>query len=230
MEDKDKEKKTEGTENAQELGNDEKVNIFRELIVGPDKREIEGQLQGMKELFATMLVENKKDYDNQVNDMRTLFVNVLEENRRVFQMQLQDLYKNLPSLINSSLREQNDEGFIVLADQHANQPVQQSGSGIDRYSRLDAVKEIIVGGNMRDLGQNMTETNKLLAKNFEEDKKKILEMAQEVSGLVDAMEQRLNAKFKELIEAISKGVTEYSLAYTKRDNAADKLRDLAQNL
>jgi len=227
MEDKDK--KNEGVENAQELGNEEKVNIFRELIVGPDKREIEGQLQGMKELFATMLVENKKDYDNQVNDMRTLFVNVLEENRRVFQMQLQDLYKNLPSLINSSLREQNDEGFIVLADQQVNQPV-QSGSGIDRYSRLDAVKEIIVGGNIRDLQQNLADSNKLLAQNFEEDKKKILEMAQEVSGLVDAMEQRLNVKFKELIDQISKNVTEYARTFTKRERAADKLRDLAQNM
>ncbi|OJJ21175.1 hypothetical protein BKI52_11450 [marine bacterium AO1-C] len=227
MEDKDK--KNEGVENAQELGNEEKVNIFRELIVGPDKREIEGQLQGMKELFATMLVENKKDYDNQVNDMRTLFVNVLEENRRVFQMQLQDLYKNLPSLINSSLREQNDEGFIVLADQQVNQPVQQ-GTGIDRYSRLDAVKEIIVGGNIRDLQQNLADSHKLLGQNFEEDKKKILEMAQEVSGLVDAMEQRLNAKFKELIDQISKNVTEYSRNYTKRERAADKLRDLAQNM
>ncbi len=227
MEDKDK--KNEGVENAQELGNEEKVNIFRELIVGPDKREIEGQLQGMKELFATMLVENKKDYDNQVNDMRTLFVNVLEENRRVFQMQLQDLYKNLPSLINSSLREQNDEGFIVLADQQVNQPVQQ-GTGIDRYSRLDAVKEIIVGGNIRDLQQNLSEANKLLGQNFDEDKKKILEMAQEISGLVDAMEQRLNAKFKELIDQISKNVTEYARSFTKRNHAADKLRDLAQNM
>ena len=129
MEDKDKKQE----ENIEELGNEEKVNTFRELIVGPDKREIEGQLQGMKELFATMLVENKKDYDNQVNDMRSLFVNVLEENRRVFQMQLQDLYKNLPSLINNSLREQQEDGFIF-----------KSGGGITAQSKaLEEYEEMI---------------------------------------------------------------------------------------
>lgn len=228
MEDKDK--KNEDVEKTQDLGSEEKVNIFRELIVGPDKREIEGQLQGMKELFATMLVENKKDYDNQVNDMRTLFVNVLEENRRVFQMQLQDLYKNLPSLINSSLREQQEDGFIVLADQQASPPIVDSAGGVDRYSRLDAVKEIIVGGNMRDLKQELVGAQKQLIQYFEDDKKKILDMAQEISGLVDEMEQRLNAKFKELIEQISKNVMDYARSYTNRNTAADKLRDLAQKL
>lgn len=227
MEDKDKKK--EEVENIQELGSEEKVNTFRELIVGPDKREIEGQLQGMKELFATMLVENKKDYDNQVNDMRTLFVNVLEENRRVFQMQLQDLYKNLPSLINSSLREQQEDGFIVLADQQASLPVADN-NGVDRYSRLDAVKEIIVGGNMRDLKQNLASAQKELLQNYEEDKKSILDMAQEISGLVDEMEQRINAKFKALIEEITANITEYSQSYANKDSAADKMRNLAQQL
>jgi hypothetical protein len=184
MEDKDKKQE----ENIEELGNEEKVNTFRELIVGPDKREIEGQLQGMKELFATMLVENKKDYDNQVNDMRSLFVNVLEENRRVFQMQLQDLYKNLPSLINNSLREQQEDGFILLADQPEQQVTDKNG--VDRYSRLDAVKEIIVGGNMRDLKQNLASAQKELLQNYEEDKKKILEMAQEISGISEAGQKR----------------------------------------
>lgn len=228
MEDKDK--KNEDVEKTQDLGSEEKVNIFRELIVGPDKREIEGQLQGMKELFATMLVENKKDYDNQVNDMRTLFVNVLEENRRVFQMQLQDLYKNLPSLINSSLREQQEDGFIVLADQQVSPPIIDSAGGVDRYSRLDAVKEIIVGGNIRDLKQELAGAQKQLIQHFEDDKKKILDMAQEISGLVDEMEQRLNAGFEELIEQISKNVMDYARSYTNRNVAADKLRDLAQKL
>ena len=226
MEDKDKK---EEVENIQELGSEEKVNTFRELIVGPDKREIEGQLQGMKELFATMLVENKKDYDNQVNDMRTLFVNVLEENRRVFQMQLQDLYKNLPSLINSSLREQQDDGFIVLADQQASLPAADS-NGVDRYSRLDAVKEIIVGGNMRDLKLNLASAQKELLQNYEEDKKAILDMAQEISGLVDEMEQGINAKFKALIDEITTNITDYAQSYANKDNAADKLRNLAQQL
>jgi hypothetical protein len=224
MEDKDKKQE----ENIEELGNEEKVNTFRELIVGPDKREIEGQLQGMKELFATMLVENKKDYDNQVNDMRSLFVNVLEENRRVFQMQLQDLYKNLPSLINNSLREQQEDGFILLADQPEQQVTDKNG--VDRYSRLDAVKEIIVGGNMRDLKQNLASAQKELLQNYEEDKKKILEMAQEISGMVDEMENRINAQLKALIEEITNNVSEYAQSYANKHTAADKLRNLAQQL
>lgn len=224
MEDKDKKQE----ENIEELGSEEKVNTFRELIVGPDKREIEGQLQGMKELFATMLVENKKDYDNQVNDMRSLFVNVLEENRRVFQMQLQDLYKNLPSLINNSLREQQEDGFILLADQPEHQVTDKNG--VDRYSRLDAVKEIIVGGNMRDLKQNLASAQKELLQNYEEDKKKILEMAQEISGMVDEMENRINAQLKALIEEITDNVSKYAQSYANKHAAADKLRNLAQQL
>lgn len=202
----------------------EEIETFRELIVGPEKKEREGQLKGMKELFSAMLVENKKEYDTQVSDMKNLFVDILEENRRVFQVQLQDLYKTLPNLINTNIKEQQEQDYIVV-----NENI-EAQKQLDTYSRLDAIKQILLGYDIKQISQAVQETQVVLEKQYEEDQTHIMNLANQVSAEIDKMEKRVSETLNVFCEEIAQRLKSNDEKQADREIIADLLRNIATQI
>ncbi|MCS6820981.1 MAG: hypothetical protein NZ551_03845 [Microscillaceae bacterium] len=212
----DEKLKTEEYQPAEEVSTSE---LFRELIVGPEKREREAQLQGMKELFTAMLVENKKEYDTQVRDLKSLFVNILEENRRVFQMQLQDLYKSLPQMITTSVKSSQKEEVIFIAETKDTPTKEQ----IEKYSRLDAVKEIILGKDIQNIEEQISQLHKQIKTQYEEDQQTIFQMAQFISDRISEMEKKVTQELNALCDRISQELGKHNQKQMDRKHAAQIL-------
>ncbi|GAB4184749.1 MAG: hypothetical protein OHK0057_32750 [Thermoflexibacter sp.] len=176
-----------------------KVELVRELIVGKDRKEIDAQITGMKELFTSMLIENKKEYDRQVNDMKQLFVNILEENRSTFKQQLEEIQRALPQMIQKTINKQAQEEFILVASESERKEQ-------IRMSKIDAVKEIILGYDMEVMNEKAQKVNQQLDADYEAHINHLHEIGQDVTNELKATIDRLNNVLARLSEEISKAL------------------------
>jgi hypothetical protein len=181
-----------------------KVELVRELIVGRDRKEIDAQIAGMKELFTSMLVENKREYDKQVSDMKQLFVNILEENRHTFKQQLQEIQQALPQMIQKTVNKQSQEDFILVANESERKEQ-------IRMSKIDAVKEIILGMDMEQMNQKASKVNEQLDADYDAHINHLHQVGKEVSDSLKASIDRLNHVLERLSDEIVK-------ALAKNDN------------
>jgi len=176
-----------------------KVELVRELIVGKDRKEIDAQITGMKELFTSMLIENKKEYDRQVNDMKQLFVNILEENRNTFKQQLEEIQRALPQMIQKTINKQAQEEFILVASESERKEQ-------IRMSKIDAVKEIILGYDMEVMNEKAQKVNQQLDADCEMHLNHLHQIGQDVTSELKATIDRLNNVLARLSEEISKAL------------------------
>lgn len=188
-----------------------KVDRVRDLIVGPEKKAIENQLMGMKELFSQMLVENKKDYDRQVGDMKGLFVTILEENRKAFRDQLDDLSEALPKMLERKVSENQREGMIFLANPEDETEDGQQEKKVDKYNRIDAVKQIVLGGNMEDLEKSIYDIHKALDQKHDHQQQALLDVANQ-------LEKQLANTSNMLTEAVAQMMDKFESALTYKDD------------
>jgi hypothetical protein len=177
-----------------------KVELVRELIVGRDRKEIDAQISGMKELFTSMLVENKREYDRQVTDMKQLFVNILEENRATFKQQLQEMQQSLPQMIQKTVSKQTQEDFILVANESERKEQ-------IRMSKIDAVKEIILGLDMELMNEKAKKVNQQLDADFDGHINQLHHIGQEVAEELKASLDRLDNVLGRLSDEIARALT-----------------------
>jgi hypothetical protein len=185
--------------------NTEKVELVRELIIGPDKKAIEAQIMGMKELFTSILSENRKEYDRQVSDMKGLFVSILEENRNSFRQQLTELQAILPQVVQNTLLKGQNESYVVLADESKEREM------ATKYTKIEAVKEIILGRSIDQMQERVAEVDLTIEKNYNHQMQALAELSQQVSQELERVSQSLSASLDSLVDSLQ-------LALQNQDN------------
>ncbi len=200
-----------------------KVELVRELIVGRDRKEIDAQISGMKELFTSMLVENKKEYDKQVGDMKHLFVNILEENRNTFKQQLSEIQQALPQMIQSSVSKSTQEDFILVANESERKEQ-------IRMSKIDAVKEIILGLDMQLMDEKAQKVNKQLDADYEGHINHLHQVGQDVAGELKASIDRLNDVLARLSDEIARALTKNDNHQAHRQVVSNYLEEMSKKI
>lgn len=200
-----------------------KVELVRELIVGRDRKEIDAQITGMKDLFTSMLVENKREYDKQVGDMKQLFVNILEENRNTFKQQLQEIQQALPQMIQRTVNNQSKEDFILVANESERKEQ-------IRMSKIDAVKEIILGIDMEQMNSQANKVNQQLESDYEAHINHLHQVGQDVSESLKASIDRLNHVLERLSEDIAKALAKNDHHQAHRKVFANFLTEMSEKI
>jgi hypothetical protein len=200
-----------------------KVELVRELIVGRDRKEIDAQITGMKDLFTSMLVENKKDYDKQVNDMKQLFVNILEDNRTAFKQQLSEIQQALPQMISKTVSKQSQEDFILVANESERKEQ-------IRMSKIDAVKEIILGMDMQVMDEKARKVNLQLDTDYEAHINYLSQVGQDVSNELTASINRLNDVLKRLSDEIARALAKNDNHQAHRQLFSTYLEEMSQKI
>lgn len=200
-----------------------KVELVRELIVGRDRKEIDAQMTGMKDLFASMLVENKKEYDKQVNDMKHLFVNILEENRNVFKQQLDEIQRAIPQMINKTVSKQQQEEFILVANESERKEQ-------IRMSKIDAVKEIILGMDMHEMDEKAQKVTQQLNNDYDQHLKNLQAIAQDVSDELKASINRLNDVLQRLSDEIANALSKNDKHQAHRQVFSKYLEEISEKI
>jgi uncharacterized protein YoxC len=204
-----------------------KVELVRELIVGRDRKEIDAQMIGMKDLFTSMLVENKKEYDKQVNDMKHLFVNILEENRNVFKEQLDEIQRTIPLMINKTVSNQpppqQQEDFILVANESERKEK-------IRMSKIDAVKEIILGMDMQEMDEKTKKVTQQLNDDYDQHVKNLQTIAQDVSDELKASINRLNDVLQRLGDEIADALSKNDYHQAHRQTFSKYLEEVSAKM
>jgi hypothetical protein len=200
-----------------------KVELVRELIVGRDRKEIDAQISGMKELFTSMLVENKREYDKQVGDMKQLFVNILEENRNTFKQQLQEIQQTLPQMIQKTVSKQSQEDFILVANESERKEQ-------IRMTKIDAVKEIILGMDMEQMSEKAKKVNQQLDADYEVHINQLHQIGQEVTDELKASMERLNTVLGRLGDEIVRALEKNGNHQTHRKVFSDFLQEMSEKI
>lgn len=200
-----------------------KVELVRELIVGRDRKEIDAQMIGMKDLFTSMLVENKKEYDKQVNDMKHLFVNILEENRNVFKEQLDEIQRAIPLMINKTVSKQQQEDFILVANESERKEQ-------IRMSKIDAVKEIILGMDMQEMDEKTKKVTQQLNDDYDQHVKNLQVIAQDVSDELKASINRLNDVLQRLGDEIADALSKNDYHQAHRQIFSRYLEEVSEKM
>lgn len=202
------------------------VSTFRKLVVEPEKRDMDNQIVGMKDLFTSILAENKREYNAQVSDMKDLFIGILEENRKAFQMQLQDLYDKIPTMISSSVQNNQQEEHLYLTkyDEYSDE------SQVERLSRINAVKEIILGNNIDEINDKLQLLSTKLTDIETENQQKIVNMTEETTNRLKQMEENISQRLNDLAREIGETLQTQDGKFTKAEDAYQVMATLSQQV
>ncbi len=174
----------------------EKVELVRELIIGPDKKAIEAQITGMRELFTSILIENRREYERQVGELKNLFVSILEENRNSFREQLRELQASLPKMVQHSVNAGQKEGYVVLADEARERQL------ATKYTKIEAVKEIILGQDIDHMYQRVNEASELIESLYLQQQQTLVELSKDISEQLNRTVEQLNAALDKLVSSL----------------------------
>ncbi|TAF63071.1 MAG: hypothetical protein EAZ55_14765 [Cytophagales bacterium] len=200
-----------------------KINVFRELIMGPEKKEMEAQIKGMRDLFISLLNENKKEYELQINDIKRIFTNVLEENRKDFQLQVQSLQTTLPQILGNSLRQRGSEEHLYLTDLD-----QKSIQG--SYTRVEAIEEIVVGSDIRTILEQVDLLQKEVNGRMDEGKKQLQQLTNTIGEELKKAEQRIANKLQELTQWSNDKIKQLDKKQSEKIRAAALLKEMAEKI
>lgn len=202
------------------------VSTFRKLVVEPEKKDMENQIVGMKDLFTSMLAENRREYNAQVSDMKDLFIGILEENRKAFQLQLQDLYEKIPAMVSSSVQSNQQEQHLYLTqyDEYKDE------SQVERLSRINAVKEIILGSNIDEINDKLLALSTKLGDLETENHQKISNMTQETTNRLKQMEENISQKLNDLAREIGETLQSQDGKFTQKEDAYQIMTALSQQV
>ncbi|MCS6796136.1 MAG: hypothetical protein RMJ97_03720 [Raineya sp.] len=176
----------------------EEVNSYKEVVINPDRQELEVKFQGMKDLFTSIISENRKDYEKQLAEVKALFSTVIEENRRQMQLQMQDIYKALPRLLAEAEKLRRQEEYITINDED----IVTGATKASKMTKLGAIKEFIIGKDAKEL-RNKVE------KLYDEIEEATSNDQNHLNAVVEEIYARLNKMEKRITDEIEKAQNEF---------------------
>jgi ElaB/YqjD/DUF883 family membrane-anchored ribosome-binding protein len=206
----------------------EDVSSYKEVVINPDKQELEVKFQGMKDLFTSIISENRKDYEKQLSEVKGLFSSVIEENRKQMQMQMQDIYKALPKLLSEADKLRKQEEYVTINDEDA------FGNSVtartSKMTKLGAIKEFILGKDSKDLRDKLEGAYNLIDSSINQDQEHLSNVVEEVYARLNKMEKRIAEELEKMTNLFRSEMNEVANAQANKAETYRILRNTAEQL
>jgi hypothetical protein len=204
----------------------EEVSSYKDVVVNPDKQELEVKFQGMKDLFTSIISENRKDYEKQLSEVKRLFSAVIEENRKQMQMQMQDIYKALPKLLVEADKIRKQEEYVTINDEDNF----LGGGRASKMTKLGAIKEFILGKDSKDLKEKLESSYELIDSSVSQDQEHLNAVVEEIYARLNRMEKRVVEELEKMTNTFKSEMNEVALAQANKAETYRILRNTAEQL
>jgi hypothetical protein len=204
----------------------EEVSSYKDVVVNPDKQELEVKFQGMKDLFTSIISENRKDYEKQLSEVKRLFSAVIEESRKQMQMQMQDIYKALPRLLVEADKIRKQEEYVTINDEDNF----LGGGRASKMTKLGAIKEFILGKDSKDLKEKLESSYELIDSSVSQDQKHLNAVVEEIYARLNRMEKRVVEELEKMTNTFKSEMNEVVLAQANKAETYRILRNTAEQL
>jgi hypothetical protein len=204
----------------------EEVSSYKDVVVNPDKQELEVKFQGMKDLFTSIISENRKDYEKQLSEVKGLFSAVIEENRKQMQMQMQDIYKALPKLLVEADKIRKQEEYVTINDEDNF----LGGGRASKMTKLGAIKEFILGKDSKDLKEKLESSYELIDSSVSQDQEHLNAVVEEIYARLNRMEKRVVEELEKMTNTFKSEMNEVALAQANKAETYRILRNTAEQL
>ncbi len=194
----------------------EPENVKVELVT---PNEVAQQIQGMKELFATLIQQNKKEYEAQLQQIKSVFVDALTQTQQQYQQQVQEIIASLPHLIEKTLIQAQDKNLIYLGNT-------TDEDKIKKMEKIDAVTEIIAGEDLRSLQQQITHLQDTIQQTFNEDKQKLAEFQAFASQLLKQVLENIFSETENTYQRLQLLLAEQDQRLANKANTSTALHEL----
>ncbi len=194
----------------------EPENVKVELVT---PNEVAQQIQGMKELFATLIQQNKKEYEAQLQQIKSVFVDALTQTQQQYQQQVQEIIASLPHLIEKTLIQAQDKNLIYLGNTTDEDKIQ-------KMEKIDAVTEIIAGEDLRSLQQQITHLQDTIQQTFNEDKQKLAEFQAFASQLLKQVLENIFSETENTYQRLQLLLAEQDQRLANKANTSTALHEL----
>ena len=210
-----------------ELPEDDRVEILREILVEPKRKELENQMQGMKDLFIGILQKNREDYDMQLQNMKQMFMDVIQEDKKFLEFQLQSAVAQLPKVISEVVDNKQRQQFVIVGDPSLS-PERQEETGM--VPKVEAVRNILFGEDIHSLMILVEEIRRQEAIQRQQS-------IQEIQRFEQHFDQELNLSLERLQKALETTASAFQswIEVLKQENAKNEafskiLREMSQFL
>lgn len=194
----------------------EPENVKVELIA---PNEVAQQIQGMKELFATLIQQNKKEYETQLQQIKSVFVEALAHTQQQYQQQIQEIIASLPHLIDKALIQAQNKNLIYLGNATEQEKIQ-------KMEKIDAVTEIIAGEDLRKLQEQISNIQDNIEQIFNKDKEKLTEFQNYAHQLIKQVLDKIFAEIENIYQNIQNLLTEQDQRLANKTNTSTALHEL----
>lgn len=194
----------------------EPENVRVELVT---PNEVAQQIQGMKELFATLIQQNKKEYETQLQQIKSVFVDALTQTQQQYQQQVQETIASLPHLIEKTLIQAQDKNLIYLGNATDEDKIQ-------KMEKIDAVTEIIAGEDLRSLQQQITHLKDTIEQTFNEDREKLAEFQAFASHLLKQVLENIFTETENTYQRLQLLLSEQDQRLANKANTSTALHEL----
>lgn len=183
-----------------------------------ERNEVSQQIQGMKELFTSLLTQNKKEYEEQLNQMKQLFVETLTTTQQQFQQQITELTKTVPQLMDKTLLEAQNKNLVYLGNLSETEKA-------DKMEKLDAVTELLSGEEIRQLQQQLQQVETNIKTTFEQDHQTVKNLQTSAQELFDTTVERLLAQVTKTQENLNQWFQVQDEKLAHRDTTSRSLQE-----
>lgn len=204
----------------------EEVSSYKEVVINPDRQELEAKFQGMKDLFTSIISENRKDYEKQLAEVKALFSTVIEENRRQMQLQIQDIYKALPRLLAEAEKLRRQEEYITVSDEDAITGTTRAS----KMTKLGAIKEFIIGKDAKELRGKVEKLYKEIDEAISRDQEHLNAVVEEIYARLNKMEKRINDELEKVQSEFKTEMNEVASLQANKAETYRILRNTAEQL
>lgn len=198
------------------MDTNEPENTKVELIT---PNEVAQQMQGMKELFATLIQQNKKEYETQLHQIKSLFVEALAQTQQQYQQQIEEIISSLPHLIDKTLIQAQNKNLIYLGNA-------TEEDKIKKMEKVDAVTEIIAGDDFRMLQQQVTELQDNIQQVFQQDKQNLKAFQDFAHELLGKVLQNIFTEIENTHQRLQTLLTEQDQYLANKANTSTALHEL----
>jgi hypothetical protein len=198
------------------MDTNESQSVKVELVT---PNEVAQQIQGMKELFATLIQQNKKEYENQLQQIKSVFVDALAQTQQQYQQQVQQIIDSLPHLIDKTLIQAQDKNLIYLGNASEEDKVK-------KMEKIDAVAEIIGGEDMRLLQQQITALQDNIQQIFQSDKERLKEFQEYTQKLLAQVLQNILTQIETTYQNMQGLLAEQDQRLANKSNTSTALHEL----
>ena len=198
-----------------------KAELVKEMYRTSDKKEIE-QVAGMRELFLGLISQNKREYDTQLTDMKIVFSSLLKETQNAFQDQVQMLSVNLSKISAHQLQLHKPEPL--------DPKIARSQSEFDEFSRVNALKEVLLGENLHHINAEIVNLRTELDAYYKESQEAIEQFSQEFEIGIKLLEQNMLEDVQQLIDKIQQALNEWNARAAQRQFVSQLFTHIADQL